>query len=562
MNRSKKNKDKKTSKLLIGSLFLFFAGGILYLLNYFGFINFLCLAQLLPADTAVLVELKVDKDVQKNLNTLFEETDFNDLFTNTIGEKFSIDLETDLQPWLGKSLGFIVLEDGSMVWAAEFTQKEGVYNFLNNFTVDEEKFVITKLEEGEIWTPAFSSNFTAGFYNKWVFFSANRNSVESILLSDKKLSENENFVKINKDAPSNTFLTSYFDSQKVVDIFFSDEKYAVKKPVFNAMAKTMFASGVFVEVKDDSIALRSKILTDEGVYSGIEFKNDANFIMPELTNLAPKNILFFMNGSDLYAKYQHTKNFLGEFDSQFVIIFDGVLRAWSKNSFGDKFDFEKDFLSKMRGQYAILADFEDAAMPFLNFTFITGFGGADIEENLSDLHDAIHLAQSQFTTKIEIIELPDGTTREEIVAVDVDEIPIQKVEFEGQTYFTVEKTTVSGAKANKKLSYGFLQNFLVFSTHEESLKSVITAQKDINNSLATNEDFRNSIMYKFSPSESYGFVNAAKLKKAFDFISEAEIEGEDTLSFGNFWKKNVRNITFSRKVFANEIFLSAVVFPR
>ena len=209
MNRTKKKKNTNVSKLLLGSVFLFLAGGALYLLNYFGVISFFNLSQLIPADVAVFVELKVDKDVKKNLDTLFPETNFNELFVNTIGEKFSIDLETDLAPWLGRSLGFVVLEDGSVVLAAEFTQKEGVYNFLNNFTIDEEKFVVTELEEGEIWTPAFSSNFTAGFYKKWVFFGANKSSIEHILLSEKKLSENENFIQITKDAPSNSFLTSY-----------------------------------------------------------------------------------------------------------------------------------------------------------------------------------------------------------------------------------------------------------------------------------------------------------------------------------------------------------------
>ena len=90
----------------------------------------------------------------------------------------------------------------------------------------------------------------------------------------------------------------------------------------------------------------------------------------------------------------------------------------------------------MHGQYAILIDFEDVLYPFLDFTLITGFGNADVDQNLNRLNDAIHFAQSHFASKVEKVTLPDGTMREELIAIEPEKIPIQKVDFENMEYFT------------------------------------------------------------------------------------------------------------------------------
>ncbi|MDH3324962.1 MAG: DUF3352 domain-containing protein, partial [Candidatus Peregrinibacteria bacterium] len=392
-----------------------------------------------------------------------------------------------------------------------------------------------------------------------VFISSSSSAINEIFISEKKLESNEQYRKIRLDTPRKSFFFSYADSAQFVDLFLSGDRFATQKPLFDAGAKTLSSIGFSADVDDKSISVRSKILTADGVFSEHEIKKAANSVMPRLAQFSPKDALFFMNGIDLYAKYAHTKEFLAQFHPQFSVIFEGILRAWGRENFGDKFDFEKDFLAKMRGQYAVLVDFEDEAMPFLDFTLITGFGGVDIEKNLSDFHDAIHFAQSRFTTKVEEVELPDGTVREELVAVDESEIPINKIEFKGRDYFTVEN---SGSSNSKKLSYGFVENFLVFSTHENGLKSVLSAQATPENALSQNKDFRDSVLFRYSPSESYGFVNFAKLENAINLISNAEIGESGDFSITNLIRKNIRNATFARKVFPGEIFFSATLFAR
>ena len=201
--------------------------------------------------------------------------------------------------------------------------------------------------------------------------------------------------------------------------------------------------------------------------------------------------------------------------------------------------------------------------PFVHFTLITGFGGTDSEQSLSELHEAVRFAQGRFATKSQKVDLPDGTVREELVATAPEEIPIQKVELGGSEYFTVENPSSSA-----KFSYGFLENYLVFSTQEVGVRGVYASHASPEGSLAQNEDFRESVLFRYSPSESYGFVNIGKLGLVLDFITGASTDeldsdtGRNKFSFGDFLRSGIRTATFARKIFPQEIFWTATLFSR
>ena len=79
------------------------------------------------------------------------------------------------------------------------------------------------------------------------------------------------------------------------------------------VAKTLPALGVSAKLDKKSVAFHTKILSKQPVYDEREISKTPNNNMPDLARMVPKNILFFMNGMDLYAKYLHTKKFLSNF---------------------------------------------------------------------------------------------------------------------------------------------------------------------------------------------------------------------------------------------------------
>lgn len=508
------------------------------------------------SQTALLLEVSIDKGTTSNLEQIFPGADFVTLFDGLAENYFSIDFTEDVEPWIGSGAGMALFDKGDFIIAAKVRNRGRAEKFLDTFKLPTEAFEKKFFKSGEIWTPAFSSNVAVGFYKGFLLFSTSKNRLEQNFLDSEKLAHLENYQKVQSDLPQSSFFSVYADSEKLMNFLANNEKISAQKPLLQSIAQSLPAIGVRAKMKEREVMLYSKILSHEGVFAEQKVPKKNNQMMPELAQFVSQDTLFFMNGSDIYEKYKHTKNFLAQFHPQFSVIFDGVLRAKSREIFGEKFDFEKDFLSQMHGQYAVVFDFENALQPFVNFTLITGFGGADTERNMAQLQDVIHFAQRQFATQVEEVELPDGTTREELTAIDQKEIPIQKVEEGGKFYFTAENPSDS----TKKFSYGFLDGYFVFSTHETGVKSVFAAHAHPETSLTNNDDFRESILFRYSPSGSYGFFNMAKFVSALELASDTENQWRSLMT--QFLRSNIRNITFARKIFPEEIFWTATLFSR
>jgi hypothetical protein len=553
---------KKQKQNNQGQKKLFLMGAILFVLGVVG-IFFWAQARLggkldhfFSSEAALMMEVSLTGDTTSNLAHVFPEADFESLFDGMVSNYFAIDLEEDVTPWIGRKAGIAMFDKGDFVMAAKYRSRSKVEKFLNKFKLPTEAFEKRSIKGGEIWTPAFSSNVAVGFYKGFVLFSTSVERLEQNFLASEKMADLANYKRVQSDLPRSSFFSIYADTEQVVNLLAESGKISAQKPLLQSVAQSLPAIGLRAKMKEREVMVYSKILSHEGVFAEQSIPKKNNQMMPELAQFVSQDTLFFMNGSDIYDKYRHTKQFLAQFHPQFSVIFDGVLRAKSREVFGEKFDFEKDFLSHMHGQYAVVFDFENALQPFVNFTLITGFGSADTEQNMAQLQDVIHFAQGQFSTQVEEVQLPDGSVREELTAIDQKEIPIKKIEEAGQFYFTAQDPSDS----NKKFSYGFLDGYFVFSTHETGVKSVFSSHANSDSSLTNNADFRESILFRYSPSGSYGFFNVSKFISAVALVSETEKEWRSVMT--QFLSSNVRNITFAKKVFPEEIFWTATLFSR
>ena len=214
---------------------------------------------------------------------------------------------------------------------------------MQTFVLPDEEFDIEQIKGVEIWTPKYSSQAAFSFYRGWLIFATSKDALVTSLLSPQKLGDSEKFLRIRSDLPRKALATVFINTEDATDLFFGAEKFVAQKPVLLALAGTLPAMGMTAQLFENGITFRTKILTKEGVFSEQQIKKTPTQIMPELANFAPRDVLFFMNGSDLYAKYLHTKNFLKNFHPQFADIFDGILRAESRRILGEQFNFEQDF---------------------------------------------------------------------------------------------------------------------------------------------------------------------------------------------------------------------------
>ena len=530
--------------------------GIIGFLFHYSQQQRMSLMKFFSSEAIGVVEISLDRVIKSDLSP--QNTDLAGMLDRYFQDSFGVEFSTQVTPWVGQRVGLVQFPEGKNILALSVKDRKAMKAFLQQFLAEGESFVEVEVEGGKVLTPEYSSTMGFGLHGDWMFWSDDEALLRQQFAAEDKMEDRPDFKRLRKDLPANALFQWYLDTDAYLQRLSERPDMVTQKPIIEALSESLPAMGIAGKVHKGQLTFYLKLLTHQGIFHEDYLELNSPEIIPELAGFVPSDSLFFMNGLDLYSKYQHTKTFLGQLDPQFSIIFEGLLRAQSRELFGESFDFEKQFLSKMHGQYSTLldVDFTDASSPKLDFVFLTKFGGVDQEQALSDLQNAVHNAQGRFAPRIEIVELPDGTVREELVSTPLEEIPIRKVETDNGTYFTAQNPV-----SDKTLSYGVSNGYFIFSTRSEAMEKVYSILGGQDSSLAENEDFRSAVLFRYAPSESYGFVSLSKLDGLWTLVQDEEN--------ANFWvdlfsvmKQQYRSITFSRKVYPDEVFFTFTLFGR
>lgn len=563
MNNKRKTKSKASNSGLFGLGAFLFAIGIagaawMYLTQPVA-----KLAAIFPENTLVFAEISLNETTLERWNQTFAEADVSGVTDSMLAKYLPQVTRKSLEPWIGSRAGIALLPNQEFLFAARYRSKSKAKDFLKSLALPNESLAEHTVNDITVLTPAFSSPLTFKFVDKWLIIGSSMDTLTSALNAPSLLHDDD-FQECEENFTNHNDAVFFAKSRALLDLMVNGEKFIQQEPVLGAFADSIPALGATVTLEKDRSLLEAKLVTTEGIFSPDLKRKTPNEMLPKMAQFSPRDSLFFMNGHDLYAKYQHTRDFLSELHPQFSVVFDGLLRAEFEKIFGPDFDFEKDFLKKMHGQYALIFDFDDAASPAPHFTLITGFGGANAERNSETLQQIIRSAQSQVATQIVERTLVDGSAREELMAVDPKELEIKKKEETTHTYFTVATPNYANDLSNntKKFSYGFLDGQLIFSSHERGVSNVMLSFEEPNANLANNEDFRQSVLFDFVASESFGYFNLNKLRTLLDF-SQTLIAGEESAaSSWSAFLQPFRNISFARKNYSRATYFSGVLRRR
>lgn len=510
------------------------------------------LADIIDSEVMVYGDITLNKDAQSTLNQLSVE---QESFISELSQSLSLSDTLLWEDWITKRAFIGLYENDEVVLAFPKKGKKNARSFIKTLSLEGEGMSSFVLGEYKFFSPSYSSFVVAGNIDGYIVVASSKSVLETHVFRENVLAEYGYYKALKKHIPRSSFAKVYFSSEKFVNVV--EQQNPEYKPLFDVVSQTLPAGMMSMREEKGNMALHMNIHTVEGVFASNRKEKRPRQTLPALAQFAPKDVLFFMNGIDIAYKYEHTKTFLSQFHPQFALLFEGIMRAESSRLLGDDFDFEKDFLSHLSGQYATIVH----GFPQPYMTLVSDVRVVDRDEVLSQFHKAVHQAQTQFSTKTQVVELPDGTTREELVALDPREVSIEKKEFEGIEYFVAQSVS-----AEQQFSYGIVENYFVFSSHEEGLQSVIASYKGLGEHLGENADFRESVLFGFSPSESYGFVHLAGWREMFQslqgLLSETEGEVSDSSGMITSFLEGARTATFARKVYPNQVIVDMLLFAR
>lgn len=557
MRKQKTSHSAPSLRLWFFSGVALFAIGIMGLAYSVYYHFFADLPRLVSDEALVFIEAHVrSSDVDSLEETLGEDILLH-VLESIATPHLGLPIDERWETFLGSRTGVVLLPEGEFLLATRPRSSGDAEDFFRSLATPGEEIRAEKTPYATILTPAYSSSLAYTTYRGWVFFGTSRDAIMTLWNTNPRLSDNRGFTDIDEDISRESAVRGFINIEHLAESAPTTllSGGGANAPLLQAFSRMIPSAGFSIDPEQGSVRILTKFLTHPGIHNTQEIQKTPGQTLPEISLYSPQAPLFFINGAEIYSQYQHTRDFLASLHPQFSAVFEGLIRAQSGRIFGQDFDFDADFLAHMHGQYGIILDFENDLFPFVSFTFVTGYGGADIEQNLSRLHSAIRHAQGHFVPTVETVELPDGTERRELVAVRPEDIPIRVVESEAGTYYTAESD-----REGEKFSYGFLGNRLVFSSHEVGLQKVYNAFTNPDVSLNANEDFRSSVLWRYAPSQSYGAVQISKLLPALDLLWPEDPEHPRTMI--SLLGEALRSATFARRSAEGAVYWQVTLFGR
>lgn len=554
MQRQKRNKRQMNKGLILFGLglllFLVGVGGILKE-SLFG-TNF-SLSTIISSDLEWYTEI----DTQQT-QKLFEGQEEFRHFLQTTLDRFVV-REMDWSQWVRGDIALAKLEGESFVLSFSPPVTKRARHFVETLSTPEESVLSQEYEKHTYFTPAFSSPLVAMDYKGHIVVASSKQVLETALFTENTLRKDSAYKNLLKDSYKKGLMQFYVRIHKALPQVASISKEY--KPLLEAVGETIPEIMITLRPDKDILAMRINTSLSPGVYSKENAVRTGGKTLPIMARFAPKNALYFMNGSNLWQKYSHTKDFLSSLHPQFSILFDGIMKAEVARLLGEDFDLEQDFFGLLGAQYATLVEGFDVSDGGLSFALLSQFQSYDIETGLEKFHQAVRRAQGSFALTSQTIELPDGTVREELVALDPTEVVIDKREFEGVEYFSARTPNEQG-----RFSYGVVDGVFVFASQENGMKSIITSSKEASEDqgLGANSDFREGVLYHFSASESYGFLNFSRLNEYVGVWQALQGESEEGswLDAVSFLGESVRSVVFARKSYPDKSITDLLLFPR
>lgn len=459
-----------------------------------------------------------------------------------------------LARWLGKEVALIAIDDKHFILGARHRHRSALKTWLQTQLLPGEQFTITKTDQGEVWTPGFSSQQAFLIMDRWVFAGDSLETLQKAFSTERpSLASSDRYQRAFAGVPDSREWRLFIDLENYLMDWKPAPNLAVYQPLITAFGQAIPTLGLTAKSIDESI-LKLNAQFQLAMTQPADTLTPAlkNTTIPDLAHFAPNQVMFFLNGQELYGRYQHTKNFLKELNPQFELIFDGLIRAQVERWLGETADLEKDLLAKIQGPYAIMLDYNEG----IDWLFITESQVGETLEN------QIRTAQGRFAPKVETVELPDGTIREELVAAPPEAIKINEVTHQGWTYSVTQSASLNQGEL------AFLQQgkYFLIASNRDLLESALEAKKSDTASLANNNDFRQAVLYRLGQAESFGFINVNKLKKAIEPLSETPLESsEDEAEAAFAWWQEIlrlplRNIIFSRRVEAESVMVNWLLF--
>jgi len=386
------------------------------------------LAEILPAEkTAALFEINTNPDhtqlVQaKNIlaksNYSFEKT------LKAIEDKFEVNFETDIKPWLGRNVGIAeIIPDPAVgnlatVYFVEAFSKKGAENFIQKIKGLEKtgagiyKFELKKSKE----------IIFVSFLEEYLMISSSEAAIKSLTLTGsqslKKLSESEEYARAKENLPLNKIANLFVDFEKAPEKLLQKYGLLDESSILTSMIRPFVnlfsAESFWLMAGSENFIVKSYSNLKSSYLKGNGYLTHKDQYTPDLTAYIPDDVMVFWGGQDLEKQTKRMVEVLGQGGESVGTVFEEVLGNYTEKYFGNTVSLEEDIYPLVTNEFALgVTKKNDKNL----YTLVLELKNpAEDALRLQKLANNFISAGAVFEPRVEEHELPDGTKTREIVA--------------------------------------------------------------------------------------------------------------------------------------------------
>ncbi|MBT3704254.1 DUF3352 domain-containing protein [Candidatus Peregrinibacteria bacterium] len=446
------------------------------------------IAEYLPADkTSAMLEINTNVDHTQLVKAkeLLAQTSYSaEVSFAKIEERMSLDLEKDIQPWLGRQIGvaeIAIEEDGSpkTVYFLETMGREQTKTSLanvaeNNLTeISEKTYNNEKIYEFNLRYPGEDRSLDnmayASFVDKYLIFSIGSEEVIHLILdaqtntTQTKLAEKEKFQDALDESAINrvAFVFINFDQHPEALL----QKYGVfsgsslLNSAIDPFSKIFSSEGLVVIAADKYFEIETFMSLEEDFLKGNRYVTYQADYDAELMKYIPEEINVFWGGEDVERQVKRIATLLSEGNEETTQLFEGVFESYTEKYFGNNVSLIEDIYPILQNEFALAQNAEGKYLISLELEDPT-----EDALRIQKIANNFISAGAVFEPHIEEHELPDGTIAQEIVATP-EELIKSETKYDDLTIYQMETESKEWG-----VYYSILDSILLASTNKEFLE--------------------------------------------------------------------------------------------
>lgn len=473
------------------------------------------IATLLPQETIVSLEINSNfnhDQFSKGFDHLKNYPLYSkEKFQKSIEDKFLVDFESEIMPWLGRQVGVAYLHDAeevdliNTIYFAEMINLKNAEQFINKLATPE-NFDGSKLYS----LPEDRGAIT--FKNNYLFFSRNKSALEQLVLfhnsNQARLYDSPKYQKIYNNLPISSLANVHLNFSQFSESFFEFVPFFRESNLLKDLVSpflTLFDSeGLALVALDDKFAVQSfmNLKTDK-----LKNKSYITFKEKYRANLAQyikQDAAAFWGGKNFEFQLKRMVQALSGGENKTEELIDSILQNYTQKYFGSGISLSLDILPIFRDEFAFAIEQSNGENIY---KLILQFPDAQTGLNqLNKVADNFSKVGAIFEQRVVDHTLPDGTVGQEIMAIPKEIIRKQHRYNNTEIY----ELYIS---SEKQVFYTVSNTQGVISNNIDGVKSVIDLQNGEGVSLSSSETFTNLIDPILKNSDEVSYFNLEKLLK-------------------------------------------------